>query len=154
MFIRVVSGVQSHFVERAIEWICAVNLIWWGSKLTGPNDAWSNVQAWAFMLSWFSENAWGWIFISLGWLRILALIINGTFANTWYSDASPWVRGVGAGLSATLWFMVFLSVSAVQTSGSGIYQLPLVLDLWCSFRVIYLIGRASKKAPKGNERVT
>jgi hypothetical protein len=156
MFVRIVTGIQGHFPDRALEWGCAANIVWYGSKLVGPNDAWANPDAWAYMLSLgLTENQWGWVFVLIGALRLLALIINGTFDGTWYSAMSPWVRAFTAGAGATAWFMVFLSVSAVQTAGSGIYQFPLILDFWCSLRLFYVIGRASpKKAPKGHAGVS
>jgi hypothetical protein len=156
MFIRIVSGIQDHFPDRALEWVCAANIVYWGARLTGENDAWVNPDAWRFMLSFgLTENQWGWICVAIGVMRLLALIINGTFAGTWYSAASPWVRGITAGAGAAVWFAVFLSVNSVQTSGGAIYQLPLVLDLWCSLRMFYVIGRATpEKAPKGHARVT
>jgi hypothetical protein len=97
MFIRIVTGITSHFPERVIEWIMGVTLIWWGSKLVGPADAWSNPAAWQGMLMWMSEDAWGWNCTGLGVARLLALAINGTFADTLYSRFSPLVRGVSAG---------------------------------------------------------
>lgn len=149
MFIRVVTGIQRHFPERVLEWVMAVNLVWWGSRLTAPSIQWSNTDAWSFMLSLGpTEETWGWICVAIGTLRLLALIINGTFADTWYSAVSPWVRGVTAGMGAVVWFIVYLSVSAANTSGAGIYQLPLVLDLWCSLHVLFTIGRASKGAAR------
>lgn len=145
MFIRVVTGITRHLPERALEWIMAFNIIWWGWKLTAPTTQWTNSAAWEFMLSFgISETGWGWLCVGIGGARVLALVVNGTFADTWYSAVSPWVRGITAGAGATVWFMVFLSVSAVQTSGSGIYQLPMVLDLWCSIHVLFRLGRASR----------
>jgi hypothetical protein len=131
MFIRIVTGIKDHFEDRVVEWIMAATTIFWGSKLTGPNDAWGNPEAWAGMLRWMSENAWGWNCVGIGVARLLALAINGTFAGTWYARFSPLVRGISALLGAVLWFLVFLSVNKVASAGSGIYQLPLVLELWC-----------------------
>jgi len=145
MFLRVVYGVKAHLPERALEWVLAFNMVWWGWKLTDPATQWSNAAAWSFMLSFWSEEAWGWLCVIIGGLRITALIINGTFANTWYSAASPWVRALTAGTGAIVWFMVVLSVTAANTSGAGIYQLPLILDLWCSLHVFFKTGRASKR---------
>lgn len=141
MIIRIAVGIRDHFEQRVVEWVMGVTAVWWGSKLVGPNDAWANPEAWAGMLHWMPENAWGWNCIAIGIARLMALAINGTFANTAYSRFSPVVRGVSAILGATLWFMVFLSVSAVSTSGSGIYQLPLVLDLWCVYYASRDTGR-------------
>lgn len=148
MFIRVVTGIQRHLPERGLEWVMAFTLLWWGWKITDPSEQWSNHVAWEFMTSFLTEEAWGWLCVLIGGLRILALIVNGTFADTWYSAVSPWVRGITAGVAAIIWFMIYLSVSAANSSGSGIYQLPLVLDLWCSLRVLFAIGRSTKKATR------
>ena len=80
--------------------------------------------------------------IAAGLARLLALAVNGTFANTAYSRYSPHVRGVTAIASAAFWFMVLLSVSAVATAGNRIYPLPLALELWCIFHAWRDTGRA------------
>lgn len=144
MFFRIVTGIKSHFEERVIEWVMGATLVWWGSKLVGDNIAWTNKIAWAGMLQWMTEEAWGWNCIGLGIARLLALAVNGTFSDTVYSRFSPVVRGLSAVLSATLWFLVLLSVSAISSSGSGIYQLPLVLELWCVFHAWRETGRVWK----------
>ncbi len=154
MFIRIVTGIRTHLPERGLEWVMALNMVWWGWKVAAPTTQWSNAAAWEFMLSFgLSEEAWGWLAVLIGGARLTALIINGTFADTWYSTLSPWVRATGAGAGAIIWFMVFLSVSSAGTSGGGIYQLPLVLDLWCSLRVFFATGRASK-GTRGNARLS
>ena len=153
MFIRIVTGIARHLPERGLEWVMAVNIIWWGWKITAPDPQWANPVAWEFMLSWgLSEEGWGWLCVIIGAIRLLALVINGTFADTWYSALSPWVRACTAGMGAIVWFMVFLSVSAANTSGAGIYQLPLILDLWCSLHVFFATGRASR-GMTGNARL-
>lgn len=142
--LRITSGIRRHFEDRFWEWVMGFTSVYWGLRLVGENDAWSNPQAWYLLLGIFEENTWGWIFITVGLLRLLALIINGTFANTWYSKTSPWVRAVGASGSAVLWFMAFMSTSATGTSGGGIYHLPLVVELWCMRRAWRDTGRPLK----------
>lgn len=141
MFFRIVTGVTQHFESRITEWAMSVTIVWWGTRLLDPSNPW-NSAAWAKMLFWMPETAWGTLCVCLGLLRLVALTINGTFADTAYSKFSPHVRGVTAVLGATVWFMVFLSVSSVPSSSSGIYQLPLGLDLWCVFHAWREVGRA------------
>lgn len=142
MFIRVVTGIRDHFEERVVEWVMGAALIWWGSRLIGANDAWTNREAWAGMLWWMPENAWGWNCMGLGAARLIALAINGTFSDTAYGRFSPMVRSLSATLGGIFWFLVVLSVSAVATSGSGIYPLPLVLEVWCVLHAWRDTGRA------------
>lgn len=145
MFFRIVLGVSRHFESRITEWAMGGTIMWWGAKLIGPENVWHDSAPWAEMLRWLPENTWGWVCIVLGLLRLIALTVNGTFADTAYSRFSPHVRGITAIAGATVWFMIFVSVSAVPTAGSGIYQLPLVLDLWCVFHAWREVGRARAK---------
>jgi hypothetical protein len=148
MFIRVVTGIRSHFEQRFPEWLSAATISYWGLKLVGESDAWTNPQAWAGLLRLAPENAWGWSCMAIGTFWLVALAINGTFADTAYSKASPYVRGIAAMLSTVIWLQVFLSVNAVTTSGSGIYQLPLILGIWCVFIAWRDIGRV-RVSPNG-----
>lgn len=131
MFIRIVTGISSHFESRFSEWVMAATATFWGWTVAQPGTAWTNEAAWAGMLRLRAEDDWGLLCMIAGGLWLTALAVNGTFADTLYARISPWVRGFMAAGSAIVWFQVVLSVSAVQTSGSGIYPLPLVLSLWC-----------------------
>lgn len=142
MIIRVVTGIKAHFEARFVEWAMAICITFWGWTLIGEGTAWSNQQAWAGMLRIASEEAWGGICLTAGGLWLLALTINGTFADTAYSRYSPNVRGVCAFISSLIWFLVLMSVITAQTSGSGIYPLPLALSTWCVFHAWRDVGRA------------
>ncbi len=142
MFLRIVKGVRDHFEDRKVEWAVAAACTWWGWTLAQPGVAWVNEAAWAGMLRLAPEDTWGVISMLAGGFWLMALAINGTFANTIYARHSPKVRGVAALGSAFVWFQVVMSVSAVQTSGIGIYPLPLALSLWCIFNAWRDIGRA------------
>jgi len=143
MIIRIVTGVRRHFEARFVEWAMATCLTFWGLNLAGEGRAWSNAEAWAGMTRLASEDTWGWICVTAGAAWLLALTVNGTFANTWYSRYSPLVRGLAAIVAAMIWFQVYTSVVAAQTSGSGIYPLPLALSIWCVFHAWRDIGRGA-----------
>jgi hypothetical protein len=146
MFLKVVSGIRSHFPERIVEWCMAATCAWWGWTLAQPGTAWTNPTAWAGMLRIASEDTWGLVSLLAGGFWLVALAINGTFADTVYARHSPTVRGVAALGSAFVWFQVVLSVSASQSAGSGIYPLPLVLSFWCIFSSWRDIGRERNNA--------
>lgn len=131
MFLRIVTGIRHHFEERFLEWSMAATATYWGWTLAQPGEAWVNTAAWAGMLRLMTEDAWGMISMLAGGFWLIALALNGTFAGTFYARASPWVRLAASAGSSIVWFQVVLSVTAVQTSGSGIYPLPLAMSLWC-----------------------
>jgi hypothetical protein len=148
MFIRIVTGISSHFEARFVEWVMAVTISFWGWTLIGEGAAWSNRAAWLGMLRITSEENWGAICLTSGGAWLLALTVTGTFANTWYSRYSPVVRGLAAVAAAMIWFQVYLSVAPAGTSGSAIYPLPLGLSIWCVFHAWRDIGRGTRKHGK------
>ncbi|MBJ3784018.1 hypothetical protein [Devosia sediminis] len=84
MFIRVVTGIAQHLDVRIPEWIGGIGLILWGMNLILTDTSWTNPQAWSLMLSITSEDTWGLICVVAGGLWLLALTVNGTFADTAY----------------------------------------------------------------------
>lgn len=145
MFIRIVTGIAGHFDERFPEWIGAAALMLWGANLIMTPVSWTNPDAWALMLSMMSEDNWGLLCVIAGVAWTMALIINGTFQGTLYSTYSPTVRGVCAVISASIWFLVVLSVLTASSSGRGIYPLPLALSAWCVFNSWRDNGRSRAK---------
>lgn len=131
MFLRIATGIKDHFDVRVVEWAVAITCTYWGWTLAQPGDAWNNPAAWAGMLRIASEDMWGFISMLAGGFWLMALALNGTFSGTIYARYSPTVRGIAALGAAMVWFQVLLSVSAVQSSGSAIYPLPLGLSVWC-----------------------
>jgi len=149
MFIRIVTGIRDHFEERFIEWCMAATATYWGWTVAQPGIAWTNETAWAGMVrvaalfgvpALAAEDTWGMLCMVAGGFWLVALAVNGTFAETIYARHSPKVRGVAAFGSAVVWFQILISVSAAQTSGAGIYPLPLVMSLWCVFNAWRDIG--------------
>lgn len=142
MFLKIVTGVREHLDVRFLEWASAGIKVYYGSKLIGENDAWTNAASWKFMLRYFTENEWGWIAIALGVVHLAALFVNGTFAGTRYAVYSPLCRALASGGGAVFWFMIFLSTGASQAAGSGIYPLPLILAVWSTLRASREVGRS------------
>ena len=142
MFFWIVTGIKSHLPDRLPEWVMGFAILNYGLGLVGPGDAWTSPTAWAAMAHYAPENAWGWLCVMLGIARLMALVINGTFADTAYSRFSPHVRGSTAVAALGFWMMVMLSVSASGSIGSRIYVLPLVLEVWCIFHAWRDTGRA------------
>lgn len=149
MFIRVVTGIAEHFDVRFPEWLGAGILIWWGGNLVLTPVSWTNPGAWSLMLSMLSEDNWGLVCVAAGCFWATALTVNGTFADTAYTRFSPNVRGLCALLSAAIWFLAFMSVLTAESSGRGIYILPLAMSVWCVFNAWRDVGRARSSRDAG-----
>jgi hypothetical protein len=148
VFLRVVTDIRRHFEARIAEWALAVYLLNYGLGLLSPGSGWTQPAAWAGMTQYLTQGQWGTICVAIGLLRLVALAINGTFADTLYARYSPTVRGICAGLSATFWFMVILSLSAVPSVGSRAYLLPFGLEIWCIFHAWRDDGRQRSRGRK------
>jgi hypothetical protein len=161
MFLRVVTGIRKHFDDRSIEWAMAGISMYWGWTVAQPGVAWSNEAAWAGMIrlgQWLGfpagaeENWWGVLCMVAGGFWIIALTINGTFAKTVYSRVSPYVRCFAAVGACFFWGQVLMSVTAVQTSGSGIYPLPFALSVLCIRITLGSLGDERRNGRANNRR--
>lgn len=107
IIVRVARGITEHFPARASEWGFAALLIWLGSLFLHYPALFDASLSYAGLAKLADEVVWGWACIAIGSLRLVALVINGTFAGTWYGRRSPHVRGVCAFLSCGIWFPIF-----------------------------------------------
>ncbi|KRE07478.1 hypothetical protein ASE63_22525 [Bosea sp. Root381] len=128
--VRLYLGIHDHFPARRSEWVLAGILITWGVILLGPHHTFAGNPAWRQMAAIMSEDTWGWVAIVVGAFRFLALVINGTFAGTWYGRWSPHVRALASFLSCFLWLQISFGLwnSDAATTGLAVYPGLLVLD--------------------------
>jgi hypothetical protein len=127
---RLYLGIAHHFPARRSEWVTAGVMVVWGFILIGPDPTFVQSKAWAQMAAFMSETTWGKVAIWIGGFRLLALVINGTFAGTWYGRWSPHVRALASFLTCFLWFQISFGLwaSDVLTTGLAVYPGLLVLD--------------------------
>jgi len=129
--VRLYLGIHDHFPARRSEWVLACILIAWGWILLKPAAAFAGNPAWSQMAAMMSEESWGRLAIAIGAFRLVALIINGTFARTWYGRWSPHVRALASFLTCFLWFQISfgLLASDAATTGLAVYPGLFVLDV-------------------------
>lgn len=128
--VRLYLGIHDHFPARRSEWVLATIMMVWGWILIGPEPVFAQSKAWAQMAVIMNEATWGWLAIWIGVFRLIALVINGTFAGTWYGRWSPHVRMLAAFLACFLWFQITFGLinSDAATTGLAVYPGLLLLD--------------------------
>ncbi len=128
--VRLYLGIHDHFPARRSEWVLAGIMVAWGWILLKPTAVFASHPSWSQMAAMMDEATWGWLAISIGSFRLLALIVNGTFARTWYGRWSPHVRALASFLSCFLWFQISFGLwaSDAATTGLAVYPGLLVLD--------------------------
>lgn len=123
---RFMNGMTDHFRLRAPYWIMSGIMFGLGVSLTmNPNIFTKDVKAYQYVFAnrVFDQHTWAILCIVVASIRILALVVNGTF------EAFPWsnhIRSILAFLACFLWFQIGLGV---WTEG--------VLDGWNTAMPIY-----------------
>lgn len=135
MIIRIVTGIHRHLPERVAEWALAIVLVRFGLILLAPGSSFETSPAFRVMAEMAREETWGWACLTIGSIRFMALVVNGTFWDTWYSRYSPHIRGFTAIASIFAWAQIVygMASSGVNTTGLAVYPVLLVLDFWCVF---------------------
>lgn len=114
---------KKHFEVRATEWYSALVLAGWGaytilhpSLYQGPGNPYFGA-----MLSVASQEKWGLIAFSIGFIRVTALFINGKWGVT------PTVRIVTSFISGFVWFCVSVGLFKSGLPNYGLITYPALL---------------------------
>jgi hypothetical protein len=114
---KLVSGVTDHFITRLPEWIWSIILLNFGVTLLGSSDTFEGNVNFSVMERMAGENTWGWFLTVIGGLRLLSLVINGTFKPlcVW----TPHARALGATFSCFAWFLIALGIFLANPAATG-----------------------------------
>ena len=136
--VRIGKGVTDHLPFRLSEWGMAVNVLGIGVLFLTKTQAYSN-PGFVVFAGWASEQTWGIILTVIGGLRLIALIVNGTFNNV-----APWsvrVRALTSFFSVFAWFCLCAGtfLSGNGQTGALTYGTHMALDI---FLASFLAGHA------------
>lgn len=108
--------------DRAVEWLFASMMLAWGFFLWLPFETFAAPQ-YALLKALAPEPVWGAFSVSIGGMRMAALVINGQVRQT------PLVRALGAGLGMIWWMVLsFLFWTAPVTAPpAGIAWYPIFI---------------------------
>lgn len=146
IIVRMARGITEHFPARASEWHFSILLIGLGHLFFQYPALFDASLSYGGLARLADETIWGAVCVAVGLLRLTALVINGTFAGTWYGRWSPHVRGVCAFLSCGVWFPIFAGFLVSERPLIVTYLAGVVLSLdgYNIWRVWADAGRASK----------
>ncbi|MDP2358032.1 MAG: hypothetical protein Q8M31_18475 [Beijerinckiaceae bacterium] len=136
IILRVIRGIHEHFPARASEWALALMLFNLGLVLAMPQETMMESASLSGLARIASEEVWAGALLLIGIVRLLALIINGTFAHAKYGRWSPHVRAFLALVSCFFWMQIAvgLTLSPTIATGIGIYPVLLALDMYNTAR--------------------
>jgi hypothetical protein len=127
IIVRIARGIHDHFPARMSEWGLAVMLLNLGLVLGQPNDTMQTSPSLSGLLRIAPEHVWAWALLLIGSVRLLALVVNGTFADTLYGRWSPHVRSVLSFLSCFFWMNITVGLTLSEMTGTGIAVYPVLL---------------------------
>lgn len=128
LILRIWNGVIDHFPIRRSEWINSCVMIGWGIVVLLDNRPLTG--AWYVLGELMSEVFWSLMLMTVGTIRLIALLVNGTFPRTWYGKFSPHVRVGMSLLSSLVWLQLVIATigSPILTTGLVAYLGYLVSD--------------------------
>lgn len=134
-------GIRHRFEGRILEWYVAAQLLVWGLVLLLPANTFADGSS--FIAFQIDENTLAWLMLSLGVVRIVALVINGSLP-----EVTPLVRLGGAFLGAGVWFYISLEFAGSGFVGTWIAAWPMAFI--AEFINMY---RAAQHAQRGLTKV-
>lgn len=143
----VLQGITEHFRYRITSWVCAYIIAGMGIvMLAVPNlfgiDPVSH--SYGYLARIMPEQGWAALCITLGFWRVFALTINGTFPSfPW----SPHMRYVGSFISMFFWFnLIFGPLASMKiTFAIPLYSGLFLLDVYNNYVAAQEISREKTK---------
>lgn len=146
--LRLAGGIRQHFGMRLSEWVMALPLFGWSMALSSGGDAFAKSDVFAELARYGDALFWSNICIAAGFVRLIALVINGTFRQFQYA---PHLRAGASLVAAIFWGQIALAVTLTWLGGAGVgtgmwaYGTFVVFELCNTFRAWADIG-AQRKA--------
>jgi hypothetical protein len=118
---------RHRFHSRRTEWTAAAQSVIWGIVLLGPSDTFASSPAFATFRSFIAEDALGWIMLSLGLIRLIGLIINGS-----RKKVTPWIRVTTAfmGCGAFTFISLTFAMSGVWSTWLAAWPVLAITELF------------------------
>lgn len=114
---RVFSDIRRHFPARVPEWIMAIPLIGWAFVLTVDRSTFETASSFGVIAEYGDEQFWANVCMLAATMRLLALIVNGTFKSFRYS---PHLRAFASAAAAVFWGQITLGIFVAWATMNGV----------------------------------
>jgi hypothetical protein len=142
--LRIGHGIAEHFPVRVSEWIMIVPLMGWAWTLLLDPLTFDKSTSFAEMARWADEVTWSWICFAAAFLRLLALVVNGTFKERF--PYSPHLRGFASFVTCVFWGQITLGILVSVANNGGVmtgfwaYSGFMMLEMWNLLRAWVDVG--------------
>lgn len=124
--VSIVKGIADHFPKRVTNWMLSGMLANIGFVLINRPGLFYEQPTYAFMVRLGSSDQWGVACVVLGGLRLMALVVNGTFAGFRWSAHC---RSVLSSVTCLVWLQLVLGCQLEGSTGLGVAVYPFLLFL-------------------------
>jgi hypothetical protein len=144
--VRIAGGIREHFPARVSEWIMTGAILGWYLVLSADPTTFDTSRSFEVLARYGDEASWALLCFVVGLVRLLALVVNGTFHQFRYA---PHLRGVASFVACVFWGQIALGVIVawwLGGSGTGVvaYLTFMVIEAWNLFRAWADVGAARK----------
>lgn len=106
--LRIGAGVAEHFPIRYSEWLLCYPLLGWSWTLLADPNTFEKSTSFAEMARWGAETTWGGICFAAAFVRLCALVVNGTFKH--HFPYSPHLRAFASLAICIFWGQISLGI--------------------------------------------
>lgn len=138
IILRMANDIRRHFPIRVPEWIMAVVLFGWSYMLAADPHTFEKAAGFKQLASWADEIQWSSICLAAAIVRLVALVVNGTFHQFPYA---PHLRAAASAIACLFWGQVSLGVFIAWLGGApgtGVvaYLGYMAFEAWNLFRAV------------------
>jgi hypothetical protein len=147
IILRLAGGIRQHFGMRVTEWIMTGALFGWSAVLAGSDHTFAVSPAFSELARYGDEHFWSNVCLVAGFVRLIALTVNGTFKGFRYS---PHLRALASVVACVFWGQIELAVTVAWIGGAGAgtgtiaYGTFMAIEAWNLFRAWADVGAAKK----------
>lgn len=129
---------------RAVEYLLAWLMMVWGFALALPGDILSRSPQYVYLIAVAPESAWAAFSLTVGFLRLVALVINGGMPR-----GTPIMRFIGAGFGCSFWIVLGVLYWTAIRNGSppfpavGFFAVFFFFEGYSCYRCAQDFSRAS-----------
>lgn len=129
---------------RAVEYLLAWLMMAWGIALALPGDMLSQSPQYAYLVAVAPESTWAAFSLTIGFLRLVALVINGGMPR-----GTPVMRFIGAGFGCSFWIVLGVLYWTAIRNGSpafpsvGFFAVFFFFEGYSCYRCAQDFSRAS-----------
>lgn len=132
-------GIWTHVGVRFTEWLGTWVLLGQGLTLRWDETLFDRTGSYSALSSWGNEGWWSVVLLALFFLRLSALVVNGSFER--FRRHSPTTRCLVSVLSCVFWLLWAMGIYASWKTTGGVFPVQSLAFMVLELRNVYISRR-------------